>query len=45
MMGAITYNIYGSYRDIAEMKKINNLYKILKFKSESWLSKLSNIKN
>ena len=29
---------YYSTTDIAEMQKINNIYKELKFKSESWLS-------
>lgn len=29
---------YYSTTNIIEMKKINNLYKLLKFKSESWIS-------
>lgn len=29
---------YYSTTDISELQKINNLYKILQFKSESWLS-------
>lgn len=27
--------------DISELQKINNLYKILKFESETWLSKIN----
>lgn len=29
---------YYSTTEIAEMQKINHLYKLLKFKSETWLS-------
>ena len=32
---------YYETTDIAELKKINDLYKLLKFKSESWLSNIS----
>ena len=31
---------YYSTTDIAELQKINNLYKLLKFKSESWISNI-----
>ena len=31
---------YYSTTNISELQKINNLYKLLKFKSESWLSKI-----
>lgn len=27
--------------DISELRQINNLYKILKYKSESWLSEIN----
>jgi hypothetical protein len=30
-----------STTDISELQKINNLYKILKFESEIWLSKIN----
>lgn len=32
---------YYSTTEIKEMRKINALYKVLKFKSENWLSNLS----
>ncbi|MDU5219189.1 MAG: hypothetical protein E6124_00930 [Blautia producta] len=31
---------YYSTTDIAELKQINEIYKALKFKSESWLSNI-----
>lgn len=31
---------YYSTTDIAELKEINEIYKALKFKSESWLSNI-----
>lgn len=31
---------YYSTTDISELQRINNLYKLLKFKSESWLSSI-----
>ena len=31
---------YYSTTDISELQKINNIYKALKFKSESWLSNI-----
>ena len=31
---------YYQTTDISELQKINNLYKLLKFKSESWLSNI-----
>lgn len=31
---------YYSTTDISELQKINNLYKLLKVKSESWLSNI-----
>lgn len=34
---------YYSTTDISELQKINNLYKILQFKSESWLSSIQPI--
>ena len=31
---------YYSTTDIAELKQINEIYKVLKFQSESWLSNI-----
>ena len=32
---------YYSTTDIAELQRINNIYKALKFKSESWISNIN----
>ena len=32
---------YYATTDIAELQRINNIYKALKFQSESWLSKIN----